>query len=106
MATYRQGDVFLFRVRPSKNQVLKPAKDNCVAKGEATGHAHFILDGDVLVDQEGNLIVKAGKKTSIHHLDAATGVQAEHRPLTLDPGMYKVVIQREYEPEGWRQVRD
>lgn len=30
----------------------------------------------------------------------------EHGALSLEPGNYEVIRQREYSPEGWRQVED
>jgi hypothetical protein len=33
-------------------------------------------------------------------------VHEEHGPITLDPGMWRVVRQREYHPEAIRTVMD
>jgi len=103
----RQGDVFLIPV--GKNEVpkaLKVRQDCRVALGEHTGHAHHIIDGQVMVDESGNMFVTGEKNTTIQHL-AHGNAPAEHATKTLVPDVtYKVVIQREYQPEGWRQVAD
>ncbi len=39
-------------------------------------------------------------------MNGATFVHEEHGPVTLPPGDYKVVIQREYSPEAIRNVAD
>ena len=99
---YRQGDVFLFKT--DRLPKTKKAKNKILALGEATGHKHEIIDGDVFIDADGNLFVEAKNKTVLSHNKG--GVEADHKPIAVDEGLYRVVIQREYEPDGWRQVAD
>lgn len=102
---YRQGDVLLERIEPKGKSKLKKHETNVVALGEATGHNHAVIDGTVLVDEQGNLFVEAQEGTSIRHIDAA-GNKAEHEALDVAPGLYKVHIETEYTPEGWNRVAD
>lgn len=46
--------------------------------------------------------LRVSGETTLEHLrDFDT-----HEPLSLPPGNYEVRRQREYTPEGWRQVAD
>ena len=100
---YRQGDVFLFPAKLPKNR--EQNKDKVLALGEATGHRHEVFDGEVFVGPKGDLYVLATDETELRHV-SGTGQQADHAPITLDPGTYRVVIQQEYLPEGARRVTD
>jgi len=100
---YRQGDVYLISCDLPTN--LKTTENDVLAIGEATGHCHRIFDGEVLVGEDGQLFVTASKETTLRHVDPSEA-EADHKPITLDPGSYRVVIQREYEPEGYRAVVD
>jgi len=100
----RQGDVMLIPI-----QALPPAaaaRDNkTLALGEATGHSHVVIDGEVFVGEDGTLFVRAGGATRLRHQDQS-GAVAEHLPLTLEPGVYEVRIEEEYTPQGLRRVED
>ena len=98
----RQGDILLVRVDRVPGKVKRLAT-NIVAYGEVTGHAHKVeVDaGDVVLveDEEGNMFVSVkGGNAQLKH--------DEHAPITLEQGDYKVVRQREYEPEKIRPVAD
>lgn len=78
-----------------------------LAEGEATGHAHAILDpncdlyelvapGDV--EEMGRRFLRVEQEVSLVH--------EEHHTLTIPPGEYEVIRQVEYEPAGLRQVWD
>jgi hypothetical protein len=103
MKLYRQGDVLLIRVKSLPENAK--AHRNVLAMGEATGHAHAVIDGEVLVDERGKLYVRAEPKTVLRH-QTASGEDAEHLPLVLEPGLYEVRIEEEYHPEGLRKVED
>src|ERR1043166_110608 len=93
---YRQGDVLLKRtealpmgVNVKGIAVSRPS--GVLAEGEATGHAHRVEDpaaahvlamGDKLY-----LRVRGGGVRVTHE---------EHAPITLEPGDYEVIRQREY----------
>ena len=106
---YRQGDV-LFRqiARLPKGQQKKRANAT-VAYGEVTGHSHRLCVEDMPVAE----VLEIGDGLFVHVSESgvrieggATFVHEEHGPITLPPGNYEVVIQREYAPEGIRNVID
>lgn len=105
----RQGDVLLIPVDAlaAKKLKLKPHTDQVLAHGEATGHAHVVIDGEVLVDASGKLYVRGRgvKKTALRHQDA-TGAVAEHHPLEVPRRLYEVRIEEDYHPQGLRRVED
>lgn len=87
---YRQGDVLLTKVAVLP-KTLKPKKDNIVAYGEVTGHSHRFSSTDQIVYQTlaGQLFAKVKKQTSLIH--------EEHNTLEIDPGIYKVGAEREFD---------
>ena len=72
-----------------------------LARGEATGHAHRVLEQGAAVlyprDDGGFLEVIA---------DQATVVHEEHHAITLPRGIYRFWFQREYSPREIRRVVD
>lgn len=101
---YRQGDVYLFPTEKLPKK-LTSVKNKVLAYGEVTGHRHQIIDGDVFTDENGNLFLRATEETQLAHVDEAERL-ADHAPLEIHEGDYRVVIQEEYTPEGWKQVVD
>jgi hypothetical protein len=101
---YRHGDVYLFPVK-GLSKKLKEVDTGVVAYGEVTGHRHQVLNGTVLTDENGNLFLRATEETELHHLDEAQRT-ADHKPLHISEGDYRVVIQEEYTPAGWQRVVD
>lgn len=95
----RQGDVMLVLtdVIPQKAQ---KSDTNIVADGEVTGHHHRIVGEDVqLYTLEGNLFAKVGQVAVLSH--------EEHGAIQVEPGVYRVIRQRQYNPNGVaRRVRD
>ncbi len=99
----RQGDVLL---RPCKPRAgLSPHIEHILARGEATGHHHVVIDGEVLVDERGKLFVRATPGTKLRHQDER-GAVADHLPLVVPAGDYEVLIEEEYTPHGFRPVVD
>lgn len=101
--TYRQGDVLLMKVAelPKEAKPVDWKKEGRIilAYGEVTGHAHAIAlnlakmyqwDGDRLIDCK----------------EGAVLTHEEHATIVIEPGVYKVIQQREYTPEGIRNVLD
>lgn len=99
----RQGDVLLIPAKPRDG--LKPHTDSTLAHGEATGHHHTVIDGEVLVDEQGRLFVRAGEATELRHATEA-GTKADHDWLKIPAGLWEVRIEEEYTPEGLRRVED
>ena len=96
---YRQGDVMIQRVGRLPKGATK-AKDCVLAYGEATGHAHRVESGAAM-------FVTVDDVKYLHVLERATVVHQEHGPIVLDPGIYRVGIQREYvAPDLNRDVLD
>jgi hypothetical protein len=95
----RQGDLLIVKVSAIPGGAAK-RDSRVLAEGEATGHMHELTGGEVY-EKNGTLYftVNEEKAISLTH--------PEHGALTFEPGVYKVVRQREYEPNGWwRHVTD
>ncbi|HLV98243.1 MAG TPA: hypothetical protein VKT82_06145 [Ktedonobacterales bacterium] len=95
---YRQGDLLFVRqdARPATTLAARPSK--VIVAGEATGHAHRLQAGTVLEAPDGALYLDVTHTTQVVH--------EEHGPITLEPGLWLVVRQREYSPEAIRTVLD
>lgn len=105
MDLIRQGDVLLVPVReiPADAKPVKRRRGRLIlAEGEVTGHHHAIAEPDVeLLETKAHevfLSVMAAPALLVHE---------EHATLTIPPGTYRVVRQREYQPrELPRNVAD
>jgi len=116
---YRQGDVLLI-AQTSLPQDAKRIKPKPLAYGEITGHKHEAVssshvehwehDGHHYIEVTSNVVIAHGNETQINRikkgelLDCA--VEQIHAPISIEPGIYEVRPQREYEPNGWRNVAD
>ncbi|MFH1024526.1 MAG: hypothetical protein V1809_14190 [Planctomycetota bacterium] len=99
MKAYRQGDVILIRVT-KRPEDAKRLKHLVLAEGEVTGHSHRVAgDGAALLEA-------AGGRRFLDVREESILVHEEHGPVTLPPGLFEVKIQREYDPERDRIVRD
>lgn len=104
----RQGDVLLARV-PSlpADATLRPRESGRVilAHGEVTGHAHAIADAP---DAPTAALLDAPDGLAYLRVDALSQlVHDEHSTIVLEPGVYRVTRQREYDDEAeFRQVAD
>lgn len=102
---FRQGDVLVVPVDAVPAGLKKVPLENgrlVLAHGEATGHAHVI---------EGEAVLLAADVAEIDERflqieQEAQLVHDEHDTITLPPGGYKVIRQREYSPEEIRRVAD
>jgi hypothetical protein len=104
MPQYRQGDVFL---EPELTLPIdcRPLDRKIVAWGEVTGHTHRFeaaLADDVQLyeDTEGRLWIRVHRPAPLVH--------EEHETLHIEPGLYRYIPQREYQPGpvGFRDVVD
>lgn len=109
MKLYRQGDVLFRRISKLPTGEQKKRPNATVAYGEVTGHSHALA----IEDREVAEVLEIGEGLYVHVSAAgvrieggATFVHEEHGPITLPPGNYEVVIQREYSPEAIRNVVD
>lgn len=112
---YRQGDVLLIKVdalpldqmwNRQKQTVQEiayhrsPVKGNILAEGEVTGH-HHVAEGNVSV-----FTIDWGRQMFAIAKEAAVITHPEHASIAIEPGIYQVVRQREYDGTGVRNVRD
>ena len=97
---FRQGDVLLVPVAemPSGRTVEADGGRLVLARGEATGHHHSVAveDGE-LVDVAEGVFLRIMAPTPLEH--------QEHAPITLQPGVYRVLRQREYTPGAIDRMR-
>lgn len=97
---WRHGDVLIDRCAKIPRQA-RSLPHVILARGEATGHVHRILE-------PGAAVLYAGDDGQFLEVlaDQATVVHEEHRPITLPRGVYRFWFQREYSPEEIRRVVD
>src|SRR5262245_14349798 len=95
---YRQGDLLFVQVEalPQGDLAVRPSL--VIVAGEATGHAHRLTAGTILEAPDGALYLDLTAPTRVVH--------EEHDALTLGPGWWLVVRQREYTPDAVRTIRD
>lgn len=103
----RQGDVALIPRGPlapaeqaSAEAVPRDDRRVVLAYGEVTGHAHALHDDAVAQWQlaDGERVLTVDRLSMLVH--------EEHDALAIPAGTYTVRRQREYTPEGLRDVRD
>lgn len=106
--SYRQGDILLLpcpKIPP--RAVPEAAEDGLIvlARGETTGHRHVMAADRVAYFREdgagggGFIRVSGNTPVDLSH--------EEHAPLAIPPGNYRVVRQREYQPQARpRRVMD
>lgn len=102
MEQYRQGDVFLEKIDAIPAGVTKQEPERrgfVLAEGEATGHAHTL-------DPKYAALYQADSATYLQLVKPVDLNHQEHGTVTLPPGKYRVVRQREYTPEDIRNVAD
>ena len=90
----QQGDVLIIEVSkiPEGAKRITPTKCGLVlAEGEATGHAHAIIDVAEVeaYTLEEQFFLKVGAPVIVTH--------EEHKPITIEPGTWRVAIVREYD---------
>jgi hypothetical protein len=100
---FRQGDVLLVPVDEIPEGVKQVRRDRgrvVLAYGEVTGHAHALEEPDAeLLVLEERRFLRVPSGAELRH--------EEHSTIEVVPGLYEVVIQREYDDEEeWRQVLD
>lgn len=98
---FRQGDVLIKRVGSFPAGERKKRENGVLAYGEVTGHKHCVecLEQAEVFEIENGLYLRVGE-------EGVRIVHDEHGTITLPPGDYRAVIQREYSPEEIRNVID
>lgn len=105
MTQFRQGDVLLIKVDslPELTEAVEREDGRLVlARGEATGHAHVVRE------RRGRLL-QWRNSSNWTYLDLPVPAKVEHEehaPIDLEPGVYRVLRQREYSPERSNYVAD
>ena len=96
---HRQGDILFIRDDQTDLSNATTQADGVVARGEITGHTHMLETHKAAIMMLANaMYIKAWQDAQILH--------QEHKPVKLEKGTWRVQRQREYRPEGWRQVAD
>lgn len=94
---YHQGDIILRRINQIPN-TAKKTRDEIVAYGEVTGHAHRIKNSEIFEEND---------KTFVRVLDIEPMSHDTHPPtLPIETGDYERLRQYEYFPEGELEVKD
>jgi hypothetical protein len=102
----RHGECLLLPIDelPQDAQEVFKGKQFIVAESET--HHHHLAIGDVTVfkNAEGNLFLRVNKRSKIEHKKEFD----RHETKTLFPGLYTVVLKREYDyfAKVIREVRD
>lgn len=106
--TARQGDVLLVKIDALPIGLSKAPRDHIgrivLALGETSGHGHAIRDKNVTGlrlagSEDVDFIEVGGSGATLNH-EYESGQLAEHAPILLSPGTYRVVRQRTYTPQG------
>jgi hypothetical protein len=104
---YRQGDVYLVKadgdIPPAAQPITRDRGRVVLAYGEVTGHAHVIVSPEVELFAT---TAEAADRWLRVGPNGATLTHDEHAAIALEPGVYRVRIQREYSPEAIRRVAD
>lgn len=106
---FRQGDVLLMQVEavPAGAKDVTPDDRIVLAFGEVTGHAHACYEPRTKDRPAGKaLLWDAGAERFLQVIQTTALKHEEHTAITLTPGVYRVVQQREYSPEAIRNVAD
>ena len=105
MRAYRHGDLLLVATdKPGTGIETRPVNGRLVLlEGEATGHAHTVSpEHATLVTAE-----QAGQLRAWLTLTAPAELEhQEHATILVPAGVYEVIRQVEFEPEGLRGVMD
>jgi len=101
---FRQGDVLLESIEliPKAAEFVESKGAIVLAYGEATGHHHAIRNSSARLYRD--------PRTQASYVEIAESFalleHEEHAAITLYPGIYRVVLQREYHSREIRRVAD
>jgi hypothetical protein len=108
-----QGDLFIRRVDKLPAGVTKviPEQGRHTVAHSETGHSHIIKDapnvtlyttGDPMISYLEVIEATDATETLLEHLRSYD----THETIKIPAGVFEIRRQREYTPEGWRQVAD
>jgi len=95
---YRHGDLLLEHGNIPAEATIR--KNGILAYGEATGHAHRVIDEAIVYENGEDVFIRVMRQARVTH--------EEHGTITLPAGDFKVIRQREFDPysEAVRRVAD
>lgn len=104
--THLHGETCIYRSELPKGAVKKIVKEyQIIAPSETSGNHHVIdaIDGVEFYEHEGTIFVKNEVPATVRCL-----VKERHDDITLDPGVWKIDFQKEYDylSDEARVVRD
>ena len=118
---FRQGDVLIMRVASIPADAKEMPRDKhghiVLAEGELHGHRHAIRDPHVMsfrmetanrdasLSADVDYIEVGGSGATLNH-ELVSGVKADHEPISLAPGKYRIVGQRVYAPAAIQRAVD
>jgi hypothetical protein len=95
MKQYRQGDILLREVKELPKNIKK-LDHKVLAYGEATGHRHQVINGELYENDQKRMYLQVRVPTIIEH--------EEHDPLELPAAIYEVIRQKEYKSEDMTEL--
>lgn len=98
---YRQGDVLIRRIDSLPKRKAIKRETGHILEGEATGHIHRVeeITKAEVLEIDNGLYLRVGP-------EGCRIIHEEHAAITLPPGNFEIVRQREYSPEEIRNVAD
>jgi hypothetical protein len=104
---FRQGDVLVVSTDKTPDRLQSVPLENgrlVLAYGEVTGHAHVVTgEAELFAPAD---VAELEERFLRVECEGAQVVHDEHATITLPPGDYRVLRQREYAPEATRLVAD
>ena len=98
MEAYRQGDVSIMAVNRIPKQARKVKGDLVLARGEVTGHAHKIVEGQAFLYRVATGLLYLRVLSEVAKL-----YHEEHEDIILPKGDYEIRRQREFDPLAGRR---
>lgn len=105
MLQARQGDVLIEQIEDFPQKEIFKTDETLLVQGEGRDHGHFIVgDVDIFENNDDSDIqtthyLNIKQESKLKHLMISTGLFTnEHEEITIKPGKYRVIRQREYDP--------
>jgi hypothetical protein len=104
-----QGDIYIRKVDALPSTAVRcddPENGRVIVTHSETGH-HHVMDASCvtmhrLPDDIMKCLLVVSEPATLDHLRPVD----RHDPILFQPGVYEVIRQREYVPEGFRRVED
>ena len=107
-----QGDFIILRINeiPENLELVAPENGVYTVAHSETGHNHIMV-----ADRVGAFKGKGASTVNLYELFLKVEALTEithlrefdtHEALGVEPGIYKIMRQREYTPEGYRKAQD